>query len=79
MVIYSLHHLDGTSYTTQNIPDLIWELSPRLAYQFSGTRELYDAFIGVCIAMEIDHSNVFFDNSNTRTTIGYITAQRYCL
>lgn len=78
MVIYSVHHLDGTTHTTQNIPDLIKELSPRLVYQFSGTKEHYDAFIGVCIAMGIDHSNVFFDNLNVRTTVGYITAQEYC-
>lgn len=77
MVIYSVHHLDGTSHTTQNIPDLIKELSPRTSYQFSGTRELYDAFIGVCIAMEIDHSNVFFSNLNVRISLGYITAQEY--
>ena len=78
MVIYSVHHLNGTSYTTQNIPDLIKELSPRVIYLFSGAREHYDAFIGVCIAMGINHNNVFFDNLNTRNTVGYITAHRYC-
>lgn len=76
MVIYSVHHFNGTSYFTQNIPELIEELSPVLSYQFSGSRELYDAFVGVCIAMDINHSNVFFDNPNMRVPLGYITAQR---
>lgn len=77
MVIYSVHHFNGTSYFTQNIPELIEELSPVLSYQFSGSREHYDAYIGVCIAMGIDHSNVIFDDTNERISfnLAYITAQ----
>lgn len=78
MVIYSVHHLDGTTHTSQNIPDLVKELSPRTSYQFSGTREHYDAFIGVCVATGFDHSNVFFSRLDVRITLGYITAQEYC-
>lgn len=80
MIIYCLHLDDGTSYTDLNILNICEKLNSRNYYLFSGPKNLYDIFVGLCITMGYKHDHIIFDYFSYDKPVkisGYITATEY--